>query len=110
MKKVNRHPRNSFLLELLSYRSLSHQIEQNSQISEAMLQLGHKGVFKDHLIKWCTEIIGTEEIDSLFRLMPSHPGLCHFKNGISQVSQWTGMEHKEMEKIFWELSQEVVMS
>ncbi|KAJ7884295.1 hypothetical protein B0H14DRAFT_2564360 [Mycena olivaceomarginata] len=29
----------------------------------------------------------------------SHSGVRHFKNGISTVSQWTGSEHKEMEKI-----------
>jgi hypothetical protein len=28
------------------------------------------------------------------------PGLQHFKKGISFVSQWTGHEHKEMQKIF----------
>jgi hypothetical protein len=32
--------------------------------------------------------------------MPGYPGLRHFKNGISFVSQWTGHEHKEMQRIF----------
>ncbi|KAJ7508692.1 hypothetical protein B0H11DRAFT_1704018 [Mycena galericulata] len=60
----------------------------------------HKGVFKDHLVSWCTEIITKLEIDKRFRAMPDHHGVRHFKNGISSVSQWTGSEHKEMEKVF----------
>ena len=31
--------------------------------------------------------------------MNSYPGLHHFTKGISSVSQWTGTEHKEMEKV-----------
>ncbi|KAG2070205.1 hypothetical protein BDR04DRAFT_1128584 [Suillus decipiens] len=60
----------------------------------------HKGVFKDHLVQWTTCIMGENEVDEQFKSMTSHHGLRHFKNGISSVSQWTGKEHKEMEKVF----------
>ncbi|KAF8160595.1 hypothetical protein BJ912DRAFT_915513 [Pholiota molesta] len=65
-----------------------------------LLHQVHKGVFKDHLVKWCTEILTDEIVDQLFRSAPSYHSLRHFKNGISNVSQWTGTEHKEMERIF----------
>ncbi|KAK7049033.1 hypothetical protein R3P38DRAFT_3307632 [Favolaschia claudopus] len=58
----------------------------------------HKGAFKDHLVSWCTAVVGQKQMDARFKSTPSHPDVRYFKNGISMVSQWTGGEYKEMEK------------
>jgi hypothetical protein len=62
----------------------------------------HKGVFKDHFVSWSTEAVdgGSDEVDRRFQSMTTHPTLRHFKTGISLVSQWTGNEYKNMEKVF----------
>ncbi|KAG5636489.1 hypothetical protein H0H81_007855 [Sphagnurus paluster] len=62
----------------------------------------HKGVFKDHIVSWVSKAMGggEEEIDRRFCAMTPHHSLRHFKKGISLTSQWTGKEHKNMEKVF----------
>ncbi|KAJ7710899.1 hypothetical protein B0H17DRAFT_914990 [Mycena rosella] len=60
----------------------------------------HQGVFKDHLVKWCEVLLGEDEFDARFKAMHAHAGLRHFKKGISAVSQWTGTEHKERQRVF----------
>jgi hypothetical protein len=61
----------------------------------------HKGVFGDHTSKWAQQTVsGDNEIDNRFKAMTRHPSLRHFPKGISLVSQWTGHEYKELEKVF----------
>ncbi len=59
----------------------------------------HKGVFMNHLVKWVSK--GHEdEINARFMHVPSYPNLRLFSKGISAISQWTGNEYRQMEKVF----------
>ncbi|KAI6009183.1 hypothetical protein EDC04DRAFT_2871408 [Pisolithus marmoratus] len=62
-------------------------------ITPNILHQLHKGIFHDHLLQWCVNIVGEKEVDTCFKVMSQHPG-------IFTVSQWTGTEHKEMQRVF----------
>ena len=69
-------------------------------ITPDILHQLHKGVFKDHMSTWCTHLANQLETDHHFKSMPCHPSIRHFKKGISTISQWSGTEFKNMEKVF----------
>ncbi|KIJ43038.1 hypothetical protein M422DRAFT_137116, partial [Sphaerobolus stellatus SS14] len=59
----------------------------------------HKA-FKDHTAQWNINRITPYEIDNRVRRLPKTPGFRHFAGGISKISQWSGREAKDLERIF----------
>ncbi|KAF8551358.1 hypothetical protein OG21DRAFT_1478190 [Imleria badia] len=68
-------------------------------ITSDILHQLHQGLFKDHLKKWCTTIVGKKCFDSWFCAIPIHPELHHFKEGISKIKQWTGADNKQLQRV-----------
>ena len=72
-----------------------------STFTPDLLHQLHKGVFGNHISKWARKTIPRQdEVDNRFKAMTGHPSLRHFQKGITLVSQWTGQEYKELEKVF----------
>ncbi|EPS93901.1 hypothetical protein FOMPIDRAFT_1135314 [Fomitopsis schrenkii] len=55
----------------------------------------YQGVFK-HIIEWCSVLVDEHELDRRICCLPPSYSVCHFKNGISALSQVSGTEHNHM--------------
>lgn len=62
----------------------------------------HKGVFNDHLRTWICSVADTvkDELDERFKAFPNYQGLRDFKGGISIMTQCSGREFKDMQRVF----------
>lgn len=81
------------------WKDLPHCNIFSSLMPDLLHQL-HKGVFHTHLVAWCNQLMAPGELDRHFMLMASHPDLCHFSKGITNIKQWTGKEQRATEKVF----------
>ncbi|KAF8589421.1 hypothetical protein K439DRAFT_1612845 [Ramaria rubella] len=59
----------------------------------------HKA-FTDHTAKWNIAKVTEFEMDHHFRHMPKTNGYRHFPAGISKLSQWSGHEWKDLQRLF----------
>lgn len=81
------------------YARLPH-VELGTLFTPDLLHQLHRGCFKDHLLEWFQAIMGDPEFNARYQKVTPYPGIRHFHKAISSLSQTTGKEHKEMEKVF----------
>ncbi|KAG8714425.1 hypothetical protein FRC09_017655 [Ceratobasidium sp. 395] len=75
-------------------------VNLSDSITPDLLHQIHQGVFGEHLDKWLTNLIGEERFDAWLTGLPRAPGMRHFTDGKSRISQWTGSESKALAQVF----------
>ncbi|KAG8767118.1 hypothetical protein FRC12_006437 [Ceratobasidium sp. 428] len=75
-------------------------VDISTCIAPDLLHQLDKGVFGDHIIKWTTLLLSSNELDRCTKGMPRFQKLRHFAKGISVISQWTGKEAKALGRTF----------
>lgn len=57
----------------------------------------HK-LFFDHILAWCKEVVGKDELDARYKAHHKRIGVRHFTSGVSHVKQMTGREHRDIQR------------
>ncbi len=56
-------------------------------------------MWRDHVLKWVRYLVGVKELDCRIKALQPLIGMRHFANGISHLSQWSGREDRELQRI-----------
>ncbi|KIK94618.1 hypothetical protein PAXRUDRAFT_142494, partial [Paxillus rubicundulus Ve08.2h10] len=65
-------------------------------LTPKILHTLHKFFF-NHILKWCKEGLGADELDSCYQSQHKQVGTQHFSNGVLHVKQITGREHQDLQ-------------
>ena len=55
-------------------------------------------MFWDHDLKWCVCAVGGTKIVFRFSILQPHVGFRHFAEGISNLKQVTGRDHRDVQR------------
>ncbi|KAG8854142.1 hypothetical protein FRB91_003976 [Serendipita sp. 411] len=56
--------------------------------------------WRDHLFRWIVHLIGEAELDARLKVLQPMIGFRHFAKGVTHLSQWTGREDREIQRVF----------
>ena len=56
-------------------------------------------MWRDHVLKWVQHLIGKPELDRRLKVLQPLIGMRHFQHGITHLSQWTGREDRELQRV-----------
>jgi hypothetical protein len=55
--------------------------------------------WRDHILDWVQFLVGKQELDKRLAALQPIIGFRHFPNGIAHLSQWTGREDRELQRV-----------
>ncbi|CCA74944.1 related to Zn-finger domain-containing protein-Laccaria bicolor [Serendipita indica DSM 11827] len=60
---------------------------------------GPSRFWRDHLLHWLVGLIDPSELDARISALQGTIGVRHFPNGITSLSQWTGRQEREVQRV-----------